>query len=170
MHPVLNRALPYTTRHYKEHFMSVTAPDLADYVNKKVTLTRNLSVANDKGETAEELEGLLVAVAGDAIMFRPKGKTNALLIDLPDVESIAYAQEKAKTLSRKTLKPVTHGQARTHLLERHSFTLGVIHGMSETDALAKHNEIDHEKSDLGHVHGEKDESPVNEDSDVRDED
>jgi len=135
--------------------MAVTALDLSDFVNKKVTLVRNLTTPNEKGELAEELEGTLVAVAGDAVMFKPKGKTNALLIDLPDVESVNFAQEKAKTLSRKTLKVVTHGQARTHLLERHAYTLAQINGMSETEAFRIHEAIDHEADDLGHVHGEK---------------
>jgi hypothetical protein len=135
--------------------MSVTTLDLTEFVNKKVVLVRNLAKPNDKGETAEELEGTLVAVAGDALMFKPKGKTNALLIDTADVESVNFAQEKAKTLTRKTLKIVTHGQARTHLLERHAFTLTAINAMSETDAFKLHNEIDHEGSDLGHIHGEK---------------
>ncbi len=135
--------------------MSVATVDLAEFVNKKVTLVRNLSAPNEKGETAEELEGTLVAVAGDALMFKPKGKTNALLIDTADVESVNFAQEKAKTLSRKTLKVVTHGQARTHLLERHAYTLAAINAMSETEAFRTHEGIDHEAADLGHVHGDK---------------
>lgn len=135
--------------------MSVTASDLTQYVDKKVTLVRNLAKPNDNGETAEELDGTVAAVAGDAIMFKPKGKTNALLVELGDIESIDFAKEKAKTLSRKTLKMVTYGQARTHLLERHGYTLTEINSMSEADALRLHNGIDHEAADLGHVHKDK---------------
>ncbi len=135
--------------------MAVATQDLTDFVNKRVTLIHNLATPNEKGETAEELEGTLVAVAGDAVMFKPKGKTNALLIDLGEVERVDFAQEKAKTLPRKTLKPVTHGQARAHLLERHGFALAAINGMGETEAFKLHADMDHVELDLGHVHGEK---------------
>lgn len=132
--------------------MSVTATDLAEFVGKKVTLVHNLDKPNESGETAEELEGTLVASAGDAIMFKPKGKTNATLIDIAAIESVTYSQEKAKALTRKALKPVKYGQARAHLLERHAATLADVNAMSEKDAFDKHEAIDHEASDLGHTH------------------
>lgn len=138
--------------------MSVTASELTQYADKRVTLVRNLAKPNEKGETAEELEGTVAAVAGDAIMFKPKGKTNALLIEVDEIESIDFAKDKGKTLSRKVLKIVTYGQARTHLLERHGWTLAAINETSEADAFRLHNEIDHEAADLGHVHKDKDEA------------
>jgi hypothetical protein len=135
--------------------MTVTAVDLKQFTDKKVTLTRNLDKPNDKGETAEELEGTVMAVAGSGVMFKPKGKTSATIIDLDDIEKIDYLETSSKKLTRKTLKVVTFGQARTHVLERHGLTLGQVNAMSEKDAFDWHAAIDHEAADLGHVHGDK---------------
>lgn len=131
--------------------------DLNDYSGKKVKLVRNLDKPNAKGETAEELEGTVEAVAGDALMFRPKGKTSATIINASEIESIDYAETGVKKLSRRILKAVKHGQARAHLLERHGFTVTQVNEMTEKQALDIHDGIDHEGNDLGHTHKSKDE-------------
>lgn len=144
--------------------MAPTATDFEQYVGKKVTLTRNLAEANDDGQTAEELEGTVEAFAGSVLLFKPKGKTTADMIEVGDVESIDYAPDKAKKISRKKLKPVTYGQARNHLAERHGFTLKQVNEMTEKQAFEAHNGIDHEGQDLAHVHVEKDKAENKESS------
>lgn len=129
--------------------------DFKSFEGKKVVLVRNLDKANDKGETAEELEGTLVAVASEALMFKPKGKTSSVLIEIKDVESINHADTSARKLTRKTLKIVEFGQARNHILERHGLTLTSVNALSEKDAYDWHQGLNHEELDLGHVHGEK---------------
>lgn len=136
--------------------MSVTTAELADFIGKKVTIVQNLSKPNEKGDLAEEHEGTLVAAAGDAVMFKPKGKTNATLIDVAAIESITPGQEKAKALTRRALKVVTFGTARAHLLERHAVTLAWVNAATEQEAFDYHNSLNHEELDLGHVHKAKD--------------
>lgn len=128
---------------------------MADYdkfLDKKVVITENLSEANEKGELAEEFEGTVQAVAGDTLMVKPKGKTTPRLVEVSNIESIDFAPEKAKNLTRKKLKPVGFGQARNHLLERHGFTLAQVNDMTEKQAFEHHEKVDHVAADLGHVH------------------
>lgn len=123
----------------------------AKYVDKKVVLVRN-----EKGKTlAEEIEGTLISANDSLIMLKPKGKTQATLIEVGEVEKIDYAPEKSKSLTRKALKPVEFGQARAHLLERHGMKLAEVNVLSEKDAFELHKGIDHEKDDLGHKHEDK---------------
>lgn len=135
--------------------MTVSVTDLKEYEDKKVVLVRNLAKPNDKGDTAEELEGTLVAVAGDAVMFKQKGKATAGLIDIGDIERVDHADTGSKKLVRKTLKVVKFGQARNHLLERHGYTVTQVNEITEKEAYDLHASIDHEAQDLGHVHKDK---------------
>jgi hypothetical protein len=146
--------------------MSVSVEELKDFEDKKVLIVRNLAKANDKGETAEELEGTLVAVAGDAVMFKQKGKATAGLIEIGDIEKVEHADTGNKKLARKTLKTVKFGQARNHLLERHGFTLTQVNELTEKQAFDLHEATDHEAEDLGHVHKDKadDEAEATEES------
>jgi hypothetical protein len=136
--------------------MAPAATDYNQFVGKKVTLTRNLAEAAPDGSTAEELEGTVEAFAGSTLLFKPKGKTTADMIEVGTLEKIDYAPDKAKKISRKKLKPVTYGQARNHLAERHGFTLKQVNGLTEKQAFEAHNGIDHEGQDLAHIHVDKD--------------
>ncbi|HEY6021857.1 MAG TPA: hypothetical protein VIY48_18930 [Candidatus Paceibacterota bacterium] len=129
--------------------------DYEKYVDKKVVLTHNLSEPNADGNLAEEVEGTVMAVSGEMLMLKPKGKTNPILIELANVERIDFAPEKAKNLARKKLKIVQFGNARAHLLERHGYTLTEVNEITENEAFASHEDIDHEAADLGHVHVDK---------------
>lgn len=144
--------------------------DYAQYVEKKVVLVYNLDKPNDKGEGTEEQEGTVVAATAEALMFRPKGKTASTIIEVSKIESIDYAEGGSKKLARRTLKLVEFGQARAHLLERHGLTLTEVNGLSEKDAFERHNGIDHEASDLGHVHKAKDEAAAPANASASDED
>lgn len=136
--------------------------DLSKFAEKKVKLVHNLSKPNDKGETAEELEGTVEAVTETAIMFRPKGKTGATILEVAAIESIEFAETNDKKLSRRTLKVVKFGQARAHLLERHAWTVADVNGVTEKQAFEIHEGIDHEAADLGHTHKDKDEDKSDE--------
>jgi hypothetical protein len=121
------------------------------FIDKKVTFVRN-----EAGKTeAEEVEGTVVAVNGGIVMLKPKGKTTPTLIPEGEIENMDFAADKAKSLTRKTLKVVEYGQARAHLLERHGAKLALVNKLSEKEAFEQHKEIDHENEDLGHVHGDK---------------
>lgn len=126
------------------------ANDYEKFIGKKVVLVQLLDKPNEKGEGAEELEGTLEAVAGEMVMFKQKGKTSPTLIETSKIDNIDHAPEKAKNLTARKLKPIDFGQARAHLLDRHGMTLAQVNEMSEKDALALHEQIDHDG--LGHVH------------------
>jgi hypothetical protein len=132
--------------------------DYEKFVGKKVVLTRNLKEADAEGNLAVELEGTLEAANAVGVMFKAKGQVKPEIFELGEIEEVRYAPEKAKKQRAKKLKPVEYGQAKSHLLERHGLTLTQVNGWTEEQALAYHNEIDHVKADLGHVHEDKSEA------------
>jgi len=125
------------------------------FAGKRVIVVHRVDGKTD----AEEVEGTAEAANDQAILLKPKGKTQLQLIEAGNIEDVRFVEDKPKALARKTLKVVQFGQARNHLLERHAFTLSQVNEMSEQEALEKHEGIDHEASDLGHVHGDKDATP-----------
>lgn len=127
--------------------------DYSEYQGKKVIVTVKLKEANAEGALAVEIEGLAEAANAQAILLKPKGKTTPQLIEAADIEEVKYAPEKPKKLSRKLLKPVTYGEARQHLYERHGIPASQLENLDEEAALKAHSEIDHEP--LGHYHGVK---------------
>lgn len=131
--------------------MAETTLNLAKFTGKKVVVVHTPDGKTD----AEELEGTAEAANDNGILVKPKGKTQLVLIEAARIEDVRFVDEKPKALSRKTLKIVQFGQARAHLLERHAWTVKQVNEISEKDAFELHEKIDHEKLDLGHVHGEK---------------
>ena len=129
--------------------------DFSEFVDKKVILVQNLKEPNEKGEGAVEIEGTVVAANAIGILLKPKGQVKPVIIEVGDVEQIGYAPEKIKAIKAKMLKPITYGQAKSHLLERHGMTLTDVNKLSEEEALKYHNGLDHKVLDLGHVHGDK---------------
>lgn len=130
--------------------MTDTELDLSQYEGKKIVVVKK----SENGDAAE-IEGTAQLANQLGILIKPKGKTNLEMIETADIEEVRYVVEKPKALARKTLKPVEFGQARNHLLERHGLTLTQVNEMDEKAAFDVHNEVDHEGSDLGHVHGDK---------------
>lgn len=130
--------------------MTVTAEDIVQFAEKKVVLT----YVNAEGvETSTE--GKAEAANALGILLKPKGKTNLELVELASIVGVEHAPEPTKELKAKTLKVVDHGAAKTHLLERHGYTLSEVNGLDEATALEVHTQIDHPAEDLGHVHGPK---------------
>lgn len=145
--------------------MTQATIERADYgtlVSKKVTIVKNLKEANDKGETSEEIEGTVQAVNAMGILIKPKGKVNFDLVETGDIEEVFLTPEGDKKFTRSKLKDVEDGKMRRHLLDRHGVTLKWANEATEEEAVAYHNTLDHEKLDLGHVHGkvEKAETPA----------
>ena len=134
--------------------------DYTKFVGKKVIVTRNLDKPNEKGELAVEVEGTVEAANVHGVMLKPKGQVKPEILNLDEIEEIRFAPEKAKNIKAKVLKPIEHGQARGHLLERHGLTLKEVNALSEEEALEFHESIDHVAKDLGHVHGSKEETPA----------
>lgn len=129
--------------------------DYSRFTDKRVVVVYNLEEPDAEGHAASEIEGTVQAANSEAILIKPKGKTTPSLILTSMIESIEYVNEKPKELKAKVLKEVDYGTARSHLLERHGYTLSEINKVSEKEALEVHSLIDHVAAGLGHVHGNK---------------
>ena len=135
---------------------STNTIDLSQYHGKKVRI-----VAAPEGEgDAVELEGTAESATAAGILFRGKGKTKKDIIEPERIIEITLLADGEPKLKAKTLKPVVLGQAKSHLLERHGATLADVNGMTEDYAFGLHQDIDHVADDLGHVHGDKSETPA----------
>jgi hypothetical protein len=129
---------------------TATELDLSQYDGKRVVVTHNQADG-----TAAETEGTVQTGNSLGLLIKPKGKSAVEIIEAGDIEGIILAPEKQKNFGVTYLKVVELGGARKHLLDRHAATLTAVNSMTEEDAFKLHASIDHEDSDLGHVHGEK---------------
>src|SRR5690606_26126399 len=100
--------------------------------------------------TVAEVEGKIEAASEFGIAFREKGKRDADLVELKDIEEITEVPSKPKKLAQKKLKLVAAANVRQHLLARHALGRKEINEMTDEEGEAAHNQIDH--SNLGHRH------------------
>lgn len=130
--------------------MTVNPQSLEEFSGKQVIL----HLRQEDG-SVKELEGKVEDASEVGMAFKEKGKRDVDLV-LPDqIEEIALAPSKPKTLAQKKLKLVTESNARQHLLDRHGYDRSVVNGMDDGKAFSEHEDIDH--SDLGHKHAAEDE-------------
>lgn len=129
--------------------------DYSEYKDGRVIV-----VVKGDDDTASEIEGTVIAANAGGIVLKEKGKTKQHLLDNDEIVEVRRAEETAKPLSAKTLKLVTYGQARSHLLERHGLTLKQVNELTEQGALDFHNGLDHNGLDLGHVHEDTSQTPA----------
>lgn len=132
--------------------------DYSKYDGKNVIVVKKLAEADEDGNTAVEIEGKVQVGNTSGILIKPKGKVAFDMIEADQIEEVTFVPTKLKELKAKELKPVEHGSARTHLLERHGVTLDWVNSNSEEDALKYHETLDHVELKLGHVHKSADES------------
>lgn len=122
--------------------------NLDQFKDQKVVLQKKAADGS-----LEEIEGTVLAANELGVLIKPKGKTQAVLVELGDIEGdIAHANEKPKNLNQRTMKVITYGGARQHLVTSHGYKLSEIKPMSEGEAFDFHASLDH--SDLGHVHSD----------------
>lgn len=109
--------------------------------------------------SVRECLGKVEAASEQGMAFKEKGKREVELIMPEQIEEIALAPEKPKTLAQKKLKPVTETAARQHLLDRHGYLRSEINAMDEGTAFELHENLDH--ADLGHRHVEPEDDSEN---------
>jgi len=131
------------------------AQNFEKFTGKKIVVVHKVDGKVD----AEESEGTAEVGNEGGILFKPKGKTQLVLLEAGNIIEVRFVEDKPKNLARKVLKPVQFGQARNHLLERHGYTLAAVNALTEQSAFDEHEQIDHEAQDLGHVHGDKEATP-----------
>ena len=125
--------------------MTVAANTLESYSGKQVVL----HVVNDEGGL-DELEGKVESASEVGMAFKEKGKRDLRLIEPSQIEEIELAPEAPKKSPQKKLQQVTESGARQHLLDRHGYLRSWANQVSDAEAFAEHQSIDH--SDLGHRH------------------
>lgn len=140
----------------------MTTGTLTQYTDQKVIVQVKLDEPNAEGATLVEVEGTCLAANELGVLFKPKGRTKAELIEADKIESINFAPEKARVLKPISLKEVAYGDARKHLLERHGVALSWVNNEATTEAsaLEYHQTLDH--ADLGHNHDPKPEKAKDE--------
>lgn len=124
--------------------------NLEQYNGKRVLVTTK------NGDEANEIEGTVESGNPLGLLIKPKGKTNLVLLEIDQVIEIKVVTPPVaqKALKAKKLRKVELGQARTHLLERHGYSLKDINAMTEEAAFEFHASLDHVSLDLGHVHAD----------------
>ena len=115
---------------------------------------RFVSVEYDTGRSSEGSQvvtGKLIVVTPLAIVVQQRHDTTMIqLSDLLEFQEVIKFTTK-ETLIIRELAGMSKEGARQHLLDRHGMVADKVRSMTEEEALAFHDRIDHTK--LGHVHG-----------------
>lgn len=98
------------------------------------------------------VEGTVLAASDIGIVFKPKGASKGSIVPAAKLGDIEEVVAGPKKLRGRTIPQVHDGKYREHLIERHGYKITEIQAMSEDEAKAFHQSIDH--SDLGHKHRE----------------
>lgn len=125
--------------------MTVAASSLEEYSGKQVVL----HIVNEEGGL-DELEGKVESASEVGMAFKEKGKRDLRLIEPSQIEEIEVAPEAPRKAPQKKLQQVTTKSARQHLLDRHGYLRSWANEVSDDEAFAEHESVDH--SDLGHRH------------------
>lgn len=128
--------------------MSVTLEDLQPHVEKEAVL----HLKQDDG-SLKEVTGTIKAATVAGVPFKTKGKAGIDLLTVDQIEEVAAAPPKAKSVTQKKIDLVADGGMRQHLADRHGIELEWCKNATEEQAVEFHNGIDHSK--LGHVHVDK---------------
>ena len=111
----------------------------------------------------EKIEGKVHAASEMGVLIIPKGSMTPKLIEMSKVKSCEAVPSEPTKLRQKRFDPMTAAKVRRHLLDQHGWYLSVVNGMTEVEALAEHDGLDH--SDLGHNHDGRKKNDEDETSD-----
>jgi hypothetical protein len=123
--------------------------DYSGYTDKKVKLQLTDGTV---------LEGTIEAGSTVGVVLKEKGQRSTKLIEAKDIQSLGEVEAAPKKLKARTLPLVTEGKVREHLIERHGLKVSEIDALTEEQAKAFHDTVDH--SDLGHKHRAKTEAEL----------
>src|SRR5690348_14642061 len=116
-----------------------TLPALDSLTGKRVTLTYT-----PKGEAeAVTQEGRVELGSPIGLMFKEKGKSNVVLIEAEQVAAVEELAPKEPNVVTKTLQPIPLGRVRQHLADRHGYSKDQANALTEAQAAAEHDAIDH---------------------------
>lgn len=141
-----------------------TTIDFTEFTGKRVIL----SIPDDEG-TLTEQEVTIQSVNPTVLLVKPKGQIQFEMIDVDKVQDIQLAPTATKKVKAKRINPISLGTARQHLLDRHGAKVAEMNELTEDQAFAAHEAIDHKADDLGHYHEIKAEKSDDGDEDNDDE-
>lgn len=127
----------------------VAVENPTQFVDQKVILVRS----QGEGKDALEIEGTVISINDQAVLIKPKGKTQADLVESSEIVEIRHAPKKEEKVKVRTLKVVKFGEGKQHLAERHGLSVKGLDSRTEKEAFDYHAGLDH--SDLGHKHEDK---------------
>lgn len=124
-----------------------TATTMAPFFKKNVTI----NVLREDGDDHDTVTGRIETISDTAVIIRTRAGsevvTNARIVDLPVV---LPPRRNSKVIVR-TLRPL-ETTVRQHLVDRHGLVVDLANALTEDQAVAYHNRIDH--GNLGHRHEE----------------
>lgn len=142
--------------------MTTAVINLEEYVGKKASF----NLTDDEGNV-ERIEGTIEATSDQFTFYKPKGKSNGLMVDTSKISDPALAPDTVAELKPRRLNPIAITNIKRHLVDRHGYSIADVDVMSPEDAFAFHEGLDH--SPLGHFHADpppkKDEEDDAEDGD-----
>jgi hypothetical protein len=139
--------------------MTQTQINFDEYVGKRVTLTRLEGEGDSQKEV--QLEATVDSFAGDILLIKPKGKSNFDMVTTSEIKDITLAPD-SNALKPKRMDPIRLGNVRQHYADRHGASLTELNGITEEEAFAAHEALDHKAEDLGHYHAVKPAKPSDE--------
>jgi hypothetical protein len=128
-----------------------TLGSLQNFEGKKVTLVRLLPKPDENGFTVAEIKGTIEKGRdGVGVALRLKGKSQTILIDEDEIDSITVESSATTKLKAKRVDPVKSSKMRQHLLMTHGLTLVYANTLTDEQAVEIHATLDH--TILGHFH------------------
>ncbi len=134
--------------------MTIEVAEIENLVGKNVIL-----VAHEEGGTESvEYRGTLVTFnSAIGLLFKERGKSRQDIFILNQIDDIREDDFTILPVKSATMKPIAVGSHRAHLAKNHGMNLSEINAMTEDDAKAYHDTVDH--ADLGHNHDRKSSTP-----------
>ena len=120
--------------------------DISQYKGKFV----EIELAEHDGESKEyKVEEAM----GNLVLLREKGKSSPQLIETDKIISFTPPAPKPPApLKAKRQNPVEPEQVKRHLVDNHGYKVSDINSLTVEQAVALHDDIDHQELDLGHFH------------------
>lgn len=113
-------------------------------------LDRTVDLVVRKDQTEETWTCVVKALAPVGFMIQHRGKSKSALVLYFEVVSISVSDQDS-TFKPKRVPVVPKSRVRRHLLDAHGYTVGVVTGLSDDQAMVTHDVL-HQDPGLGHFH------------------
>lgn len=130
--------------------MTTSVADYTSFIDKKAIVQYN-----DADGIVQETEGLVEMTNAIGLLLKPKGKSQAILVEADNIVDVIAAPVGKKKIKPKYISKVDLTTVRQHLGDRHGVRLADLNGMTNEQALSWHDSFDHDEMDLAHRHGVK---------------